>query len=55
MEEQENIFDLLSKLDWEDLTTIDTYDLPDAYKEAWAELVDDLKNYSIEYGSKENY
>ena len=49
MKESYNIYDLLSKIDWEgsindvlesNLKDIDEYDVPEELKEAWAEMYD---------------
>lgn len=48
MTESRNIYDLLSKIDWEGGITgvldygmrdIDNYDVPDSLKDAWADMV----------------
>lgn len=48
MAESDNIYDLLSKIDWEGgitsvldwgMRNIDDYDVPETLKEAWADMV----------------
>jgi hypothetical protein len=56
MRESYNIFDLLSKIDWEGgvasvleygLREIEDYDVPEALKEAWAEMADAFAEFEL--------
>jgi hypothetical protein len=49
MEDALNINDLLNILDWQELIDIDSYDVPDDIKDAWADVIMDLKNYELTY------
>jgi hypothetical protein len=56
MRESSNIFDLLSKIDWEGgiaavleygLREIEDYEVPEALKEAWAEMADCFAEFEL--------
>lgn len=56
MRESSNIFDLLSKIDWEGGIVgvlqygerdIEDYDVPDALKEAWAEMAECFAEFEL--------
>jgi hypothetical protein len=52
MDSGKNIYDLLNELEWAELSDIDDFNIPDELKDTWAEFMDELRNYSREYGNK---